>query len=209
MSHSSQPAWIPVGLASAPMAEHPPRGHTPGARSVRIVYLLLSFCWLSGCASSQLGAKVSSADISGTICGDPSVNQFFPSDPPLLKRSSRPELPASGQAGDQDVLSPRVRNMADIIGVRNLFQEKRLLELEASQHPERPKERLFELRQELSTHLFFTSLDIGAATAYVDCEETRAEHVATALSDARDRSVQRLTMVAIVGEALVGIVGIA
>lgn len=39
----------------------------------------------------------------------------------------------------------------------------------------------------------------------MDCEASRAQHLATSLEDARDRRIRKLTVIAIVGDALVGI----
>lgn len=48
---------------------------------------------------------------------------------------------------------------------------------------------------------------MNSASGRVDCEATRAHHVASALAEMREERVRRYEITAIVGDALIGIVG--
>jgi hypothetical protein len=66
--------------------------------------------------------------------------------------------------------------------------------------------RLLELRQQLSDRLLLVSFEIRSVTAEAACEEARAAHVAERLQKVQDKKVHTQTLVAIVGEAMIGIV---
>ena len=62
-----------------------------------------------------------------------------------------------------------------------------------------------ELRQQILEQLLLVSFQISGTLAELDCEGSRAEHLASSLEDLRDTRIRRFTLIAIVGDALVGI----
>lgn len=59
--------------------------------------------------------------------------------------------------------------------------------------------------QQFVQRLLLVSFQISGTIAELDCEASRAQHLATSLEEARDRRIRTLTLIAIVGDALVGI----
>ncbi|TAJ07357.1 MAG: hypothetical protein EPO61_15485 [Nitrospirae bacterium] len=71
---------------------------------------------------------------------------------------------------------------------------------------DRERIRLLELRQQLADRLLRVSYEIHSVTAEAACEEARAAHLADRLQVVQDKKVHTQTLVAIVGEAMIGIV---
>ena len=92
------------------------------------------------------------------------------------------------------------------MGITELIQEIDTLKREEAQNIEGARERWLETRQHLSDFLLMTTLDISSVTAEADCEQTRTQHVATALSEALVKRVERQTLIAILGDAMIGVV---
>ncbi len=92
-----------------------------------------------------------------------------------------------------------------VLDVGHLLKDKQSLESGVSGQRE-AKWRLFEIRQRLSDRLLRASLDVSSSTAEIDCEESRIQHVVLALKDERDKKETRRTLIAIVGDAMVGVV---
>ncbi len=59
--------------------------------------------------------------------------------------------------------------------------------------------------QQFVQRLLLVSFQISGTIAELDCEASRAQHLATSLEEARDRRIRTLTLIAIIGDALVGI----
>lgn len=167
--------------------------------------LLAGSIVLSGCAGSS-APTLSVRDVSGASCApliiapagiSRSLASAIPAFPAVS--ADRPERP--------DGLSPQARQMAEIIGVLSLIRETRALE--TAEGPLRPevRQRLFDLRQYLSDRMMTTFFEVSSVAGQIDCEAIRANHVANALSEIREERAQRYEVTAIVGDALIGIVG--
>ncbi len=161
-----------------------------------------------GCATAEPTLKVSARDVSGAYCA------------PLFTLPSMParvipvpsEIPSSLSPGADrpsapDGLSSESRQIAEIIGVLDLVREMRALETPDAQLRDGAKHRLVEVRQHLSDRLMMTFFEVTSVVGRVDCEATRANHTASALDELRDQRARRYEITAIVGDALIGIVG--
>lgn len=71
---------------------------------------------------------------------------------------------------------------------------------------DQPEARLdfVERRQKIMELLLLISFEISGTIAELDCEASRVQHLATTLEAARDQRIRRFTVIAIVGDALVG-----
>lgn len=165
--------------------------------------IIIGLLLLSGCATGERSLKVSPRDVSGAYCAPlfiaPSVASRIPSSPELSSTSE--------SASELEGLSPESRQIAEIIGVMELVRQTRALETQGAPLSDEGKRRLVEARQHLSDLLVTVSFEVSGASGRVDCEATRAHHVASALAEMREERVRRYEITAIVGDALIGIVG--
>jgi hypothetical protein len=170
--------------------------------------LIIGIVVVGGCATAEPTLKVSPRDVSGTYCAPLFI---VPSVPSRLKPlASEIPSPLSSRSDGQpaaDGLSSESHQIAEIIGVLDLVRETRALEVQGAQLPDGARPRLVEVRQDLADQLMMSFFEVSSVVNRVDCEVTRANHVAGALSESRDRRAQRYEITAIVGDALIGIVG--
>jgi hypothetical protein len=80
------------------------------------------------------------------------------------------------------------------------------LEREVAQNAEGAILRLLRVRQQLSDRILLAFLDVARTAAEADCEEERADQLADRLQEVRDKRIRRQTLIAIVGDAMIGIV---
>jgi hypothetical protein len=165
--------------------------------------LIIGILAVGGCATSEPTLKVSPRSVSGAYCAPlftvPSMTARLPALPPLPFESDRPSAP--------DGLSPESRQIAEIIGVMDLVRETRALEAADAQPPGEAKQRLVEARRHLSDRLVLIFFEVSSVAGRVDCEATRANHVASALVKMRDQRARRYEIMGNVGDALIGILG--
>jgi hypothetical protein len=168
--------------------------------------LITGLVALGGCATSAPSLSVSPRDVSGTSCAKLSITQAMSSRPLPL------EIPSSTSSSldhpnTPDGLSSKARQIAEIIGVLELIQKTQSLEAEDRLLQDGTKQRLFELRQYLSDQLMTTFFQVSSVASLIDCEAIRANHVANTLAEIRDQRARRYESTAIVGDAMIGIVG--
>ncbi|WP_447599408.1 hypothetical protein [Nitrospira sp. Nam80] len=102
-------------------------------------------------------------------------------------------------------LSPRTRQIAQIIGVEDLVLEIPILEREVSRNVEGARLRLLELRQELSDQLLLALFDASSVAAELECEKGRAEALAAGLDEIQNDIQQRRTVIALLSDATAGL----
>ena len=162
----------------------------------------------AGCSAATLALKVSPRDVSGAYCAPLFM---LPSVSSRLKpfQSEIPSVPDSQSSvpAPSDGLSPDSREIAEIIGVLELVRETHTLEAQDEHLHAEVKQRLGALRQHLSDSLMTIFFEVSSVANRVDCEATRANHVASALNELRERRARKYEITAIVGDALIGIVG--
>ena len=163
-------------------------------------------CFVSGCASppgqsSDALLKFAAAE---RRCG-----------PPSSVRHAMARIPASSQpptSARQDVrsstprgFSPEALEIAETIGAIDLVAQMPTLEAEMAQNIEGSAVRFLRVRQQLSDRIVMAILDVARTAAEADCEEERADQLADRLQEVRDKKIRYRTLIAIVGDALVGV----
>ena len=102
--------------------------------------------------------------------------------------------------------SPQSQSIADSIGVKDLLVQLTILKTEADQHGGAVTIERLHVQQQLSSRILLAFLDVARAAAEADCEEERADQLADGLQEVRDKRIRRYTLIAIVGDAMIGIV---
>ncbi len=102
--------------------------------------------------------------------------------------------------------SQQAQIVSEIIGAKDLLRELVSLEAQAAEQSEGPTVQLLHVQQQLSNRIVLAILEVARTAAEADCEEERADQLADRLQDVRDKRVRRQTLIAIVGDAMIGIV---
>ncbi len=102
--------------------------------------------------------------------------------------------------------SPQSQSIADSIGVKDLLAQLTILKAEADQHGGAMTIERLHVQQQLSNRILLAFLDVARAAAEADCEEERADQLADGLHEVRDKRIRQYTLIAIVGDAMIGIV---
>lgn len=177
----------------------------PYLRDRRVVLLVL-LCFGSGCAgtpekSSDALLKFAAAE---RRCGPPSgVRQ-------AMARTSSPSRYHNDTRQDENIptlkgFSSETLEIAETIGAIDLVAQIPALEGEMDQNIEGSAIRLLRVRQQLSDRIVMAILDVARTAAEADCEEERADQLADRLQEIRDKKIRYRTLIAIVGDALVGV----
>lgn len=164
--------------------------------------LILVVATLGGCANTPK-LSVSARDVSGTSCAPLAAAPTSVSLPLLPEIPSYSTDNASLSAG----LSPKARQIAEIIGILPLVREIRTFETTENRLQAASQQRLLELRQSFSERMMTTFFEVSGLIGQIDCEAIRADQVANTLNEIRDQRAQRYEIIAIVGDALVGVAG--
>lgn len=164
--------------------------------------LIIGLLLLTGCATGEPSLKVSPRDVSGAYCSPLFRLPVISRVPPLPSLSSR-----SDSTAELLGISYESRQIAEIIGVMNLVRQIRAIEAHGAPISDEAKRWLVEARQHLSDRLVTIFFEVSSVTGRVDCEATRAHHVASALTEMQDQRARRYEITAIIGDALIGIVG--
>src|SRR5215831_18728135 len=125
----------------------------------------------------------------------------LPSEIPFARSPGLDRPPA------REGLSAESRQIAEIIGSLELVRETRALEALGEQLRDEAKQRLVEIHQQFADRLMMVFFEVSSVVNRVDCESTRANHVANALDELRDQRARRYEITAIVGDALIGVAG--
>lgn len=169
---------------------------------------LFLLCLVSGCATDvnrKPDELIGTSAIEGH-CG-PAQNvqrTTVPTDASSFQRNTQEGmLHGNGLAGR---FSHQAQAVSDIIGAKDLLLQLATLEAEAAKRSEGPTLRLLQVQQQISNRIVLAILEVARTAAEADCEEERADQLADRLQDVRDKRVRRQTLIAIVGDAMIGIV---
>ena len=171
--------------------------------SKTVLFLLV---FVSGCAAES--RRADTLLHSGAIerrCGPVATPQR-----PAGQAVSLSKRHAASGLGSADVLDRRFSSLAqdtaDIIGAKDLLMLMAVLEDETDRQVEGAPIRLLQVQQQVSNRILLAFLDVARTAAEADCEEERADQLADRLQEARDKRIRRQTLIAIVGDAMIGIV---
>lgn len=164
----------------------------------QVVASLLIVCVASGCATNPTTRHRSRGDVSTTRCEAPKTSEH------LLPIVSSEPLP---DEGDEDIveLSSIARQTAATIRVLGLLKRIPRLEQEARAQPDAIW-RLLWTRQQIVDRISLAAFDVSSTVAEVDCEESRADHVADGMQEVRQDRQERGLFLALIGGALIGVV---
>jgi hypothetical protein len=101
--------------------------------------------------------------------------------------------------------SRQAQETAELIGAHDFLVRMAELEAEPSTQNQLTMLNLLEIRRQLSDRILLGFLDVARTASEADCEEERADQLADRLQAIREKRVRYLTLTAIVGDALVGI----
>jgi hypothetical protein len=122
-------------------------------------------------------------------------------------------LPVSREAGRRDfrgdpiakALPARVREVASAIDVLGLLIELRDLERGSVERSE-VAWRLLQTRQQISHRIALAAFDVSSTVAELDCEESRADHVADGLREMLQDRADRDLFLVFAGDLWIGII---
>ena len=122
-------------------------------------------------------------------------------------------LPVSREVGRQDfrgdpiakALPARVREVASAINVLGLLIELRQLERGPIERPE-VAWRLLQTRQQISHRIALAAFDVSSTVAELDCEESRADHVADGLREMLQDRADRDLFLIFAGDLWLGVI---
>jgi len=175
------------------------------ALTSRVIVLFL-FGLATGCATDkQRPDQLLHSGAIERLCGPPSTFQrsATPSSPRAqLRTESHPD--EAGVLAER--FSPHSQDIADMIGAKDLLVQMTVLEAEAERNVRETTIRRLQMQQQLSNRVLLAFLDVARTAAEADCEEERADQLADRLQEVRDKRIRRQTLIAIVGDAMIGIV---
>ena len=102
--------------------------------------------------------------------------------------------------------SPQSQSIAESIGVKHLLVQLTNLEAEGGHNTGTVTIERMHVRQQLLGRILLAFLDVARTAAEADCEEERADQIADGLHEVRDKRIRQYTLIAIVGDAMIGIV---
>lgn len=101
--------------------------------------------------------------------------------------------------------SSQSQRIAESLKVKDLLVQLIALEAQGNRDLLGNLYRL-QVQQQLSNRILLAFLDVARTAAEADCEEERADQLADGLQEVRDKRIRRYTLIAIVGDAMIGIV---
>jgi hypothetical protein len=104
-----------------------------------------------------------------------------------------------------ELLPPRVREVASAIDVLDLLIDLRELERGAVERPE-VAWRLLQTRQQISHRIALAAFDVSSTVAELDCEESRADHVADGLREMLQERADRDLFLIFAGDLWLGVI---
>ncbi len=126
----------------------------------------------------------------------------------LVSTAESPPSPPSRSsgAGTMRSLSPRTRALAKTLNVEHLADD--IAAFRETPDLDAPSElRRLQARQEFTERLSLLGLEVAAVVGQIDCEKVRADYVAEVLEEIQGDRRQIGLMFAIVGDALIGVLG--
>ncbi|HJR76931.1 MAG TPA: hypothetical protein VJ805_08150 [Nitrospiraceae bacterium] len=164
----------------------------------RVVASVLILCLVSGCATGRSTRLRLHGDVSTTRCEAPKTSEHLL---PVVTSQSNPDQ----DDGAVVELSPTAEQTAATIRVLGLVKRLPRLEREAQAEPGTIW-RLLWTRQQIVDRISLASFDVSSTVAEIDCEESRADHVADGMQEVRQDRQEQGLFLALIGGALIGVV---
>ena len=132
-------------------------------------------------------------------CGVPTIKQLTELPPLPL-----PKVHGNRSRGDLQ-LSQTSLKLATLLGLDEVLYDLTALHRDQALGPERRVTRLWR-HQQVMDRISLASFDVISTVTELDCEEARADHVADGLTQLRQDKQERGLFLALVGDALIGVV---
>lgn len=166
-------------------------------------------CFAAGCATDRGQSADALIELAAVErrCDPPHVVQPVTGRGIVRNAAGRTtsDIPHDPALSEPSGFSPQALDIAETIGAKNLVAQLPTLKAEDARHAEGASVRLLRVRQQLSDRIVMAILDVARTAAEADCEEERADKLADRLQEVRDQKIRYRTLVAIVGDAMVGI----
>ncbi|WP_447600402.1 hypothetical protein [Nitrospira sp. Nam80] len=159
---------------------------------------MMILCAGVGCASPSQTLHRLHGDATTTRCQSQTRTHFLP----LPHEAGRRDFRGNPVA---KALPARVREVAEAIDVLGLLIELRELEQGAVERPE-VAWRLLQTRQHISHRIALAALDVSSTVAELDCEESRADHVADGLREMLQYRAERDLFLVFAGDVWIGMI---
>lgn len=182
------------------MAENLPLGMVFYS-SIRPIACLLWVLALEGCVTDVSRTARFRFEALESRCTVPTIEQ-------LTTLPALPLLPGSeGHSPDDTIhLSPASSRLAKLLGLDRALRDLSALQQDQAANAG-PSSELLWRNQQIMDRISLASFDVISTVTELDCEEARADHVAAGLAELRQDKQERGLFLALVGDALIGVVG--
>ena len=168
--------------------------------SLRAIAWLLCLLMLEGCVSGASRMARFRVEATESRCTAPSIEQLTAL-PALLVLPGSEGHPSDGAI----TLSPASLRLAQLLGVDRALRDLSALQRDHPANGGPSAEFLWRNRQ-IMDRMSLASFDVISTVTELDCEESRSDHVADGLTELRQDKQERRLFLALVGNALIGVV---
>ena len=137
-------------------------------------------------------------------CGVPTIRQLTELPPLPVPRVNVPRVNGNGLGTDLQ-LSPTSVKLATLLGLEDVLYDLAALYRDQAHDAKRSAALLWR-HQQVMDRISLASFDVISTVTELDCEETRADHVADGLTQLRQDKQEQGLFLALVGDALIGVV---
>ena len=168
--------------------------------SIRPIACLLCVFTLEGCVTGASRMARFRFEAMESRCTVPTIEQ-------LTALPALPLLPGSEEHSPDDIiqLSPASSRLAKLLGLDRALRDLSALQRDQAVNAG-PSSKFLWRNQQIMDRISLASFDVISTVTELDCEEARADHVADGLTELRQDKQERGLFLALVGEALIGVV---
>lgn len=169
--------------------------------SLRPIVCLLCVLTLEGCVTGASSMARFRFEAMESRCTGPTIEQ-------LTALPALPVLPGSDKNPPDGAipLSPASSRLATLLGLDRALRDLSALQRDHAANAEPSSEFLWR-NEQIMDRISLASFDVVSAVTELDCEEARSDHVADGLTELRQDKQSRGLFLALVGNALIGVVG--
>ncbi|MGE3977296.1 MAG: hypothetical protein AB7F94_06870 [Nitrospira sp.] len=167
---------------------------------IRPIACLLCVLTLEGCVTGASRTARFRFEAMESRCTVPTIEQ-------LTALPALPVLPGSDKNPPDGAirLSPASSRLATLLGLDRALRDLSALQRDHAANAEPSSEFLWR-NEQIMDRISLASFDVISTVTELDCEESRADHVADGLTELRQDKQERGLFLALVGNALIGVV---
>ena len=168
--------------------------------SIRPIACLLCVLTLEGCVTGASRMARFRFEAMESRCTVPTIEQ-------LTALPALPLLPGSEEHLPDDTipLSPASSRLAKLLGLDRALRDLSALQRDHAANT-RPSSEFLWRNEQIMDRISLASFDVVSTVTELDCEEARSDHVADGLTELRQDKQSRGLFLALVGNALIGVV---